>query len=100
MLGRRYDAETLERWNIINRVVDDEHLAEASLALVRELAHGPTLAHRITKRLANLAANEGVSAADAVMEEWQNALWSSEDLKIGMDSLMKNGPGLAKFVGR
>jgi enoyl-CoA hydratase/carnithine racemase len=100
MLGRRYDAETLERWNIINRVVDDEHLAEASLALVRELAHGPTLAHRITKRLANLAANEGVAAADAVMEEWQNALWSSEDLKIGMDSLMKNGPGLAKFVGR
>jgi enoyl-CoA hydratase/carnithine racemase len=100
MLGRRYDAETLERWNIINRVVDDEHLAEASLALVRELAQGPTLAHRITKRLANLAANEGVAAADAVMEEWQKALWSSEDLKIGMESLMKNGPGLAKFVGR
>jgi enoyl-CoA hydratase/carnithine racemase len=100
MLGRRYDADTLERWNIINRVVDDEHLAEASLALARELAQGPTLAHRITKRLANLAANEGVAAADAVMEEWQKALWSSEDLKIGMDSLMKNGPGLAKFVGR
>jgi enoyl-CoA hydratase/carnithine racemase len=90
MLGRRYDADTLERWNIINRVVDDEHLAEASLALAREIA----------QRLANLAANEGVAAADAVMEEWQKALWSSEDLKIGMDSLMKNGPGLAKFVGR
>jgi enoyl-CoA hydratase/carnithine racemase len=100
MLGRRYDAETLERWNIINRVVDDEHLGEASLALAQELAHGPTLAHRITKRLANLAANEGVAAADAVMEEWQKALWASEDLEIGMESLMKNGPGLAKFVGR
>lgn len=100
MLGRRYDAETLERWNIINRVVDDEHLGEASLALAAELAQGPTLAHRITKRMANLAANEGVAAADAVMEEWQKALWSSEDLKIGMESLMKNGPGLAKFVGR
>jgi len=32
MLGRRYDAETLERWNVINRVVDDEHLAEAPQA--------------------------------------------------------------------
>ncbi len=100
MLGRRYDAETLERWNLVNRVVDDEHLAEASLAIARELAHGPTLAHRITKRLANLAANDGVAAADAVMEEWQKPLWSSEDLAIGMESLKKNGPGLAKFRGR
>ena len=28
LLARRYDARTLERWNIINRVVPDEHLAE------------------------------------------------------------------------
>jgi enoyl-CoA hydratase/carnithine racemase len=100
MLGRRHDAETLERWNIINRVVDDEHLDEASLALAQELGQGPTLAHRITKRLANLAAADGVAAADAVMEEWQKPLWASEDLKIGMESLAKNGPGLAKFEGR
>jgi hypothetical protein len=34
------------------------------------------------------------------MEAKQKALWSSEDLKIGLASLMKNGPGLARFVGR
>lgn len=100
MLGRRYDAETLERWNLINRVVDDEKLESAAHAVAMELANGPTIAHRITKELARIAANEGVAAADAVMEDKQKALWSSEDLKIGMDSLMKNGPGLARFVGR
>ena len=100
MLGRRYDAETLERWNLVNRVVDDEHLDEAAHALAMELAHGPTVAHRVTKELARIAADEGVGAADAVMEEKQKALWSSEDLKIGLDSLMKNGPGMARFVGR
>ena len=100
MLGRRYDAETMERWNLINRVVDDEKLEGAAHAVAMELANGPTVAHRITKELANLAADQGVAAADAVMEEKQKALWSSEDLKIGMDSLMKNGPGLARFVGR
>ncbi len=100
MLGRRYDAETMERWNLINRVVDDEKLEGAAYAIAMELANGPTVAHRITKELANLSADQGVAAADAVMEDKQTALWGSEDLKIGMDSLMKNGPGLARFVGR
>jgi enoyl-CoA hydratase/carnithine racemase len=100
MLGRRYDAETLERWNMINRVVDDEHLEEAAHALATELANGPTVAHRITKELANLAAREGVGAADAIMEARQGALWASEDLKIGMESLSKNGPGMARFKGK
>jgi enoyl-CoA hydratase/carnithine racemase len=100
MLGRRYDAETLERWNLVNRVVDDEKLAAASHAVAMELANGPTVAHRITKELARIAANQGVAAADAVMEEKQEALWSSKDLKIGLDSLMKSGPGLARFEGR
>lgn len=100
MLGRRYDAETLERWNLVNRVVDDENLDAAAHAVAMELANGPTVAHRITKELARIAESEGVGAADAVMEEKQKALWSSEDLKIGLESLMKNGPGLARFEGR
>lgn len=100
MLGHRYDAETLERWNLINRVVDDEQLEAASMAVAQELASGPTLAHGITKRLAALAADEGVAAADAAMEGLQLSLWRSEDLAIGMDSMIKNGSGMARFVGR
>src|SRR4029077_11339951 len=45
MLGRRYDAATLERWNIINRVVPDEDLDTATMVLAQELAHGPTVAN-------------------------------------------------------
>lgn len=100
MLGRRYDAETMERWNIINRVVDDEKLGEASMVIALELANGPTLAHRITKQIANLAAANGVEAADEAMEQLQLPLWRSEDLKIGLESLMRQGPGHAVFKGR
>jgi len=100
MLGRRYDAATMEKWNIINRVVDDEKLAEAAMVIALELANGPTLAHTITKRIANLAAAKGVQAADEAMEELQLPLWSSEDLKNGLESLMTQGPGLAVFKGR
>lgn len=100
MLGRRYSAETLERWNMINEVVDDEKLQEAAHAVAMELANGPTLAHKATKKLARIAADEGVTAADKVMEEMQKVFWTSQDLKIGVDSLMKNGPGKAKFIGK
>ena len=65
-----------------------------------ELSNGPTLAHKLTKQLANLAAAKGVEAADEAMEDLQLALWSSEDLKIGLESLMTQGPGLAVFKGR
>jgi enoyl-CoA hydratase/carnithine racemase len=100
MLGRRYDAETMEKWNIINLVVDDEKLGEAAMVIALELANGPTLAHTSTKQIANLAAARGVEAADEAMGELQRPLWTSEDLKIGLESLMKQGPGLAVFKGR
>ncbi|MCG8493798.1 MAG: enoyl-CoA hydratase/isomerase family protein [Sneathiellales bacterium] len=100
MLARRYDAETLERWNLINRVVDDEKLEEAAMAVALEIAGGPTLAHTITKEICRIAVNEGVKAADDIMSEKQLPLWSSEDIKTGLESLQTNGPGLAIFKGR
>jgi enoyl-CoA hydratase/carnithine racemase len=51
MLGRRYDAATLERWGLINRVVPDEELEGVALAIATELANGPTVAHAAAKKL-------------------------------------------------
>ena len=100
MLGRRYDAATLERWGLINLVVPDDQLDAASLAVAQELAHGPTVAHAATKQLAAIAANEGVEAADLAMAELQKPIWASRDLKTGLASFRANGPGLAQFEGR
>src|SRR6516165_8988364 len=96
MLGRRYDAATLERWGLVNLVVADD----ATMTIAQELAHGPTVAHAATKRLVHIAVNQGVLAADAAMAEIQKPIWASEDLKIGLASFRENGPGLAKFAGR
>jgi len=100
MLGRRYDAATLERWGLINLVVPDDELDAASLAIAQELANGPTLAHAATKQLVAIAANEGVEAADLAMAELQKPIWASQDLKTGLASFRANGPGLAQFEGR
>jgi len=100
MLARRYDPVTLERWGLINLVVADEALDQATMSVAEELARGPTVAHAATKKLAHLAANEGVVAADVAMAEIQEPIWASEDLKAGLASFRQNGPGLAKFQGR
>jgi enoyl-CoA hydratase/carnithine racemase len=100
MLGRRYDAATLERWGLVNLVVADDALEEATMTIAQELAYGPTVAHAATKRLVHIAVNEGMLAADEAMAEIQKPIWASEDLKIGLKSFRENGPGLAKFTGR
>lgn len=100
MLGRRYDAATLERWGLINHVVPDEALDKTALAIAEELAHGPTIAHAATKQVAYIAANQGVRAADEQMGKLQEPIWASDDVRAGLTSFRQNGPGLAKFAGR
>jgi len=100
MLGRRYDAATLERWGLVNLVVADDALEDATFTIAEELAHGPTVAHAATKRLVHIAVNDGVLAADEAMADIQKPIWASDDLKIGLASFCENGPGLAKFTGR
>jgi enoyl-CoA hydratase/carnithine racemase len=100
MLARRYDAPTLEKWGLINLTVPEESLEKATMAIAEEFAQGPTLAHAATKELAHIAANDGVAAADEAMARVQAPIWASEDLKTGLASFRKNGPGLAKFAGR
>src|SRR6201996_3708001 len=100
MLARRYDAPTLEKWGLVNRTVPEESLEKATLAIAEEFAQGPTIAHAATKELAHIAVNGGVAAADEAMARVQAPIWASEDLKAGLASFRKNGPGLAKFAGR
>jgi enoyl-CoA hydratase/carnithine racemase len=100
LLARRYDARTLEKWNVINRVVADEQLPEASATLAHELANGATIAHGSTKAIVSYAVSHGVRETDKAMRELQKDFWKSHDLKVGLASLQANGPGTARFEGR
>lgn len=100
LLGRRYDAATLERWNIINRVVADDELESAAMVLAQELAHGPTTANSATKRLVTVAINEGVAAADDAMRDLERPVFRSQDFVTGVTSYRNNGIGQAVFEGR
>jgi enoyl-CoA hydratase/carnithine racemase len=95
-----YDAETLERWNVVNRVVADDELLEKGLRFAQRLANGPTIAHAATKRIIRAFRAGGVDAADRITEGQFAELFASEDLKGAVKSFLSEGPGKATFEGR
>jgi 2-(1,2-epoxy-1,2-dihydrophenyl)acetyl-CoA isomerase len=51
LMGDRLPAETALKWGLINRMVEDEALADEGRALARNLADGPTVALGIMRKL-------------------------------------------------
>ncbi|MEM7338079.1 MAG: enoyl-CoA hydratase/isomerase family protein [Actinomycetota bacterium] len=100
MFGRRHDPAALERWGVVNLVVADAELPEASRSWARQLAAGPTVSYGAIKRLAGVAATDGVAAADAIQEAAVEAVWASDDLQTGLTAFAETGPGTAIFLGQ
>jgi enoyl-CoA hydratase len=98
--GELFDAVTLERWNVVNRVLADEGFSDAAQAFALTIAEGPTLAHAATKRIVTAAARGSARAADAIVPEVSGALFDSEDLRGAVRSFLSDGPGKASFQGR
>jgi enoyl-CoA hydratase len=100
MTGELYDAATLERWNVVNRVLPDEGFDAAARELAQRLANGPTRAHDATKRIVRAQLEGGVRAADAAVPEVGGALFDTEDTRAAVRSFLERGPGRATYTGR
>jgi enoyl-CoA hydratase/carnithine racemase len=101
MTGELYDARTLERWNVVNRVLPDEGFEEAARAFARGLAEGPTRAHAATKGIVRAYLDEGgVQGADRRVPELAGDLFATEDLQLAVRSFLEHGPGRATYSGR
>ena len=59
MSGDLYDAATLERWNVVNRVYPDDELREKTMKFAQRLATGPTKAHAATKAMVRRVPRRG-----------------------------------------
>jgi enoyl-CoA hydratase/carnithine racemase len=100
MSGDLYDAATLERWNVVNRVYPDDDLREKTMKFAQRLATGPTRAHAATKAMVRRFLDEGVPGADAAIGDIAAPLFGTEDLQNAVDSFLADGPGKATFSGR
>ncbi len=100
MTGALYDAATLERWNVVNRVWPAAEFADRARAFADGLANGPTLAHAATKTLVRAQKEGGARAADALVPEVAGGLFATEDLRNAVKSFLSEGPGKATYTGR
>jgi len=101
MTGELFDATTLERWNVVNRVIADGEFDDVSRAFARRLAEGPTLAHAATKAIVRACLDSGgAHGADRRVPEIAGGLFATDDLKAAVRSFLDRGPGHATFNGR
>ena len=95
-----YDAEVLERWGVINRVVPDGTVHEKGMRFATQLADGPTKAHAATKRIVKAFSEGGIDRADEVTPGQFAELFATEDLQSAVRSFLAEGPGKATFEGK
>jgi enoyl-CoA hydratase/carnithine racemase len=101
MTGELFDAATLERWNVVNRVFPDDQLLEQTMAFATQLAVGPPKAHDATKRMVRSFLDEGgPRGADAHVGDIAASLFATEDLQKAVQTFLEQGPGNATFEGR
>jgi len=79
LLGDTIDAETAERFGLVNRVVPPEALLPTAGEWARRLAAGPTLAVGMTKRMVNSELSMDLFAALEAEANAQALLLMSED---------------------
>ena len=100
MTGELFPAATLERWNVVNRVLPDEGFDVAARAFAMGLAEGPTVAHAATKRIVRAQVDGSARAADELVPQVAGALFATEDLQGAVRTFLEQGPGKARFGGR
>jgi enoyl-CoA hydratase/3-hydroxyacyl-CoA dehydrogenase len=93
----RYDAETMADYGFVNEVVATDEFEARAFELARDLAAGPPIAQRYTKR----AMHRGWDDVDAGLDvEAQSfgLLFDTDDLMEGMTAFM--GDGEPEFEGK
>jgi len=101
LLGRYVDAPTALGWGLVNRVVAEQELDSASIALAAELAGNAPLSQTGNKRViaALLDARDGLAAeVEAELIELRRASFASRDMREGMRAFAEKRP--ARWQGR
>jgi len=77
--GRTMDGAEAERWGFYNRLIAPEALLAEAQTAARELAHGPTLAHAMTKTMMTEEWNMGLTDFIAAEADAQADLMRTKD---------------------
>src|SRR5947209_6968010 len=98
MLGDTIDAQTADRYGLVNRVVPHDDLMPSSYEWARRLAQGPTQALSMTKRMINSEWNMDLVSALEAEAQAQALMLMGEDHKLFYEAFKKKEK--PKFTGR
>jgi enoyl-CoA hydratase len=98
--GRQVKADEALRLGLADEVVPNEQLHERALALAAEVAKGALQAQALTKQLVDRGLDVSLAEALLVERELFEAVFHTDDSRIGVQSFLANGPGKATFTGR
>ena len=98
--GRFIKSNALEKWNVVNRVLSEQELNEKAIKFMRFQSNGPTIALDTIKRLLREYYEKGLEKSDELLVNLVPKLFETEDIKIGIESFKKQGPGKAIFKGK
>jgi enoyl-CoA hydratase len=99
MSGDLFGAEEMERWGVVNLLLDDEGFDDRARAYAADLAAGPTRGHAMTKHILRRYREGGIPAADRAVREEAGELFATEDLQGAVKTFLDKGPGHATFQG-
>ena len=97
LTAERYDAETMADYGFVNDVVDNDELVDRALELATDLAAGPPIAQKFTKR-AMLAGRDDTESGLEYEASAFGHLMATDDLMEGMTAFM--GDGEPNFEGK
>ncbi|MEI8237904.1 MAG: enoyl-CoA hydratase-related protein, partial [Actinomycetota bacterium] len=98
--GRQVKADEALRIGLADEVVPNEQLHERAFALAAEVANGALQAHALTKQLVDRGLDVPLADALLVERELFEAVFHTDDSRIGVQSFLADGPGKANFTGR
>jgi len=93
LLGDRFDAETAERWGMINKVVPADELAAETEKLAKRLANGPSQAHARAKKLLNASLHNSIETQlNGEITAFADCT-ATDDFSEGVNAFIEKRPG-------
>jgi enoyl-CoA hydratase/carnithine racemase len=98
--GRFVGAAEALAIGLVDKVVPDQEVYQAALALVARYADGPAIALRAAKQAIDEGLEVDLNTGLEIERLNFAGLFATEDQRTGMRSFVENGPGKATFAGR
>ena len=98
LTGRRWDAETAERWGLVNKVAKKGRWLEEAIELARLIAERPPLAVRLAKQAVLAAEQTSLEQGLRLERELFDQAMATEDRVEGMNAFLEKRP--PRFQGR